>query len=98
MEPPIFDWNDRGAEALATKPERGGAPVPRIGSVSAKIKVVDETLRDGLQNPSGKNPPAAIKAALLPAMARVGVDVVSVGALTHSAPAADIGLDIERIG
>lgn len=29
-------------------------------------------------------------------LARAGVDVISVGALTHSAPAADIGLDIER--
>ena len=28
----------------------------------------------------------------------MGVDIASVGALTHSAPAADIGLDIERIG
>jgi len=28
----------------------------------------------------------------------LGVDVASVGALTHSAPAADISLDIERIG
>jgi nicotinate-nucleotide pyrophosphorylase (carboxylating) len=34
----------------------------------------------------------------IPELARLGVDVVSVGALTHSAPAADIGLDIERIG
>jgi nicotinate-nucleotide pyrophosphorylase (carboxylating) len=33
----------------------------------------------------------------IPTLARAGVDVVSVGALTHSAPAADIGLDIERI-
>jgi len=32
------------------------------------------------------------------ALARAGVDVASVGGLTHSAPAADIGLDIERIG
>jgi len=31
----------------------------------------------------------------IPELARLGVDVVSVGALTHSAPAADIGLDIE---
>jgi nicotinate-nucleotide pyrophosphorylase (carboxylating) len=29
-------------------------------------------------------------------LARAGVDVISAGALTHSAPAADIGLDIER--
>ena len=33
----------------------------------------------------------------IPALARAGVDIVSVGALTHSAPAADIGLDIERL-
>lgn len=31
-------------------------------------------------------------------LAELGVDVASVGSLTHSAPAADIGLDIERIG
>jgi nicotinate-nucleotide pyrophosphorylase (carboxylating) len=31
-------------------------------------------------------------------LARAGVNVASVGALTHSAPAADIALDIERIG
>jgi nicotinate-nucleotide pyrophosphorylase (carboxylating) len=30
-------------------------------------------------------------------LARLGVGVISVGALTHSAPAADIGLDIERL-
>jgi nicotinate-nucleotide pyrophosphorylase (carboxylating) len=31
-------------------------------------------------------------------LANAGVDVASVGALTHSAPAADISLDFERIG
>jgi len=31
-------------------------------------------------------------------LAGAGVDVISVGALTHSAPAADIGLDLERLG
>ncbi len=31
------------------------------------------------------------------ALADAGVDVISVGALTHSAPAADIGLDIESL-
>lgn len=33
----------------------------------------------------------------LPELSRLGVNVVSVGALTHSPPAADIGLDIERL-
>ena len=31
-------------------------------------------------------------------LGRLGVDLVSVGALTHSAPAADIALDLERLG
>jgi nicotinate-nucleotide pyrophosphorylase (carboxylating) len=31
-------------------------------------------------------------------LARLGVDLVSVGALTHSAPAVDIALDLERLG
>ena len=31
-------------------------------------------------------------------LAQQGIDIISVGALTHSAPAADIALDIERIG
>jgi nicotinate-nucleotide pyrophosphorylase (carboxylating) len=30
----------------------------------------------------------------IPALARTGVDIVSIGALTHSAPAVDLGLDI----
>jgi nicotinate-nucleotide pyrophosphorylase (carboxylating) len=34
----------------------------------------------------------------IPRLAQLGVDVVSIGALTHSAPAADIGLDLELIG
>ena len=34
----------------------------------------------------------------IPTLARLGVDVVSVGALTHSAPAVDISLEIEPLG
>ncbi len=33
----------------------------------------------------------------IPELARAGVDVISVGALTHSAPAVDVSLDIERL-
>lgn len=33
----------------------------------------------------------------IPALAAAGVDLISVGALTHSAPAADIGLDLENL-
>jgi len=38
-----------------------------------------------------------ITVARIPELAAAGVDVISVGALTHSAPAADIGLDIESL-
>ncbi len=38
-----------------------------------------------------------VSLARVPALAAAGVDVISVGALTHSAPAADIGLDIESL-
>ena len=34
----------------------------------------------------------------IPTLARLGVDVVSVGALTHSAPAVDISFEIEPLG
>jgi len=33
-----------------------------------------------------------------PAYARAGADLISVGALTHSAPSLDIGLDLIDIG
>jgi len=79
MESAIFDWNEPAAESFSTGAERSGVPIPHIGSVSPNIRVVDETLRDGLQNPTGKNPPLEHKLALLPAMVKVGVDVVSVG-------------------
>jgi nicotinate-nucleotide pyrophosphorylase (carboxylating) len=35
--------------------------------------------------------------ARIPEIASTGVDVISVGALTHSAPAVDIGLDLELL-
>ncbi|HVY45483.1 MAG TPA: 2-isopropylmalate synthase, partial [Minicystis sp.] len=66
-----FDWNTAD-----------GTPSPgtvRFGERARGVKVVDETLRDGLQSVSGYNAPVALKIDLLHAMASVGVDVVSVG-------------------
>jgi 2-isopropylmalate synthase len=84
MEAAIFDWN--GPEAIEVSgsdahPDKRhvGVKIPHIATIPARIRVVDETLRDGLQNPSGKNPPIERKLELLPAMVKVGVDVVSVG-------------------
>jgi 2-isopropylmalate synthase len=80
MQSVMFDWNRPEARSQIPAPsEPATSPIPCIGAVPARIKVVDETLRDGLQNPTGKNPPVEHKVALLPAMAKVGVDVVSVG-------------------
>jgi 2-isopropylmalate synthase len=60
----MYDWN------TAKVPNwRGARPV----------KVVDETLRDGLQNATAVDPPLADKLELLRLMERVGVDVVSIG-------------------
>ncbi len=62
-DPAGYDWNDLG-------PFRATAPYPRV---------VDETLRDGLQSPSVVDPPLDRKIAIMHAMAAIGVDVVSIG-------------------
>jgi 2-isopropylmalate synthase len=76
MHPAIFDWNSPDGTALPTSGPGGWIP---FGARAKGVLVVDETLRDGLQNASGVNPPVGLKMDLLHAMARVGVDVVSVG-------------------
>ena len=66
------DWN-------RPQPSEKDAGWRAFGEGGRGVRVVDETLRDGLQSVSGVNPPVAYKIDLLHAMARVGVDVVSVG-------------------
>ncbi|MSP26056.1 MAG: 2-isopropylmalate synthase [Myxococcales bacterium] len=46
---------------------------------SRAVKVVDETLRDGLQNATAVDPSLDDKRSMLELMAEIGVDVVSVG-------------------
>jgi 2-isopropylmalate synthase len=70
MDQGIFDWNTRTPAAPGGL---GFARHPRV------VKVVDETLRDGLQNATGRAAGIDAKIDLLHAMVRVGVDVVSVG-------------------
>jgi 2-isopropylmalate synthase len=87
MEPAIFDWNEGIAHPNQALPSAGEAPsltawegdYLHFGRLARGVRVVDETLRDGLQSVSGVNPPVSYKIDLLHAMARVGVDVVSVG-------------------
>jgi nicotinate-nucleotide pyrophosphorylase (carboxylating) len=59
---------------------------------SALAEAVRKTRGRAIVEVSGGVTPSRVKE-----LATLGVDVASVGALTHSAPAADIGLDIDRI-
>lgn len=66
----VYDWNLHSPAPPAALSFQAS-----IG----KVKVVDETLRDGLQNVSGHNPKVDLKIELLHAMVSVGVDVASLG-------------------
>ena len=70
MHQAIFDWNTEA------KPDPTGLAFARR---PRHVQVVDETLRDGMQNPTGRASPIGDRIDLLHAMARVGVDVVSIG-------------------
>lgn len=59
----IFDWNVDGADFRPSRP----------------ITFDDETLRDGLQNPSVHNPTISEKIELVRVMDRLGIDTVNVG-------------------
>ncbi len=79
MQPSSFDWNQWEAPAQPGPASPAAVPIPRIGSVSPRIKVVDETLRDGLQNPSVVDPNIADKLEILHLLNAVGVDTCDVG-------------------
>lgn len=60
----VYDWNEVG---------RRGRPIPK------DITLFDETLRDGLQNPSVAGPSIEKKLKLLHLMAKVGIHVADIG-------------------
>jgi len=68
----IFDWNELG---------RKGRIIPK------GVEFFDETLRDGLQNPSVDDPNIDKKLELLHLMADIGIDVADIG-LPGSSPRA----------
>lgn len=60
----------------------------------------DDTLESAVARTAGRAILEVSGGVTLPRIARLGslgIDVISVGALTHSAPAADIGLDLEAL-
>jgi 2-isopropylmalate synthase len=60
----IYDWNKAGAGS---------------GAVSTRIQFDDETLRDGLQSPSARDPEIGDKLRLIRLMDRLGLDTADVG-------------------
>lgn len=70
----MYDWNTDAPPEV-----KRSAFGDKFGRDVAGVQVVDETLRDGLQSVSVTNPPVAQKIDLLHAMAKIGVNVVSVG-------------------
>ena len=90
----MYDWN------TAKVPNWRGAH---------HVAVVDETLRDGLQNATAIDPPIEAKLEMLTLMEKIGVDVVSVGlpaaskraldqAATMTAFIRDNGLELQPTG
>ena len=60
----IYDWNSLS-----------GPPVP----LTHTVLLDDETLRDGLQSPSVKDPPISQKIELLHLMEDLGINMVDIG-------------------
>ena len=60
----IYDWNSLS-----------GPPVP----LTHPVLLDDETLRDGLQSPSVKDPPISQKIELLHLMEELGINMVDIG-------------------
>ncbi|HZU85411.1 MAG TPA: LeuA family protein [Polyangiaceae bacterium] len=60
----IFDWNEV---------DRKGRPVPQ------RFELLDETLRDGLQNPSVEDPTIEDKLRILHLMEELGIEAVDIG-------------------
>ena len=60
----IYDWN---------------AVTPPAIPVGARVLLNDETLRDGLQNPSVTDPSIAEKIKILHLMEALGIDSVNIG-------------------
>ncbi|MFP6686248.1 MAG: 2Fe-2S iron-sulfur cluster-binding protein [Polyangiaceae bacterium] len=75
----MYDWN------TAKVPKWRGAH---------RVQVVDETLRDGLQNATAVDPPLETKLEMLQLMQRIGVDVVSVGLPAASRRSLEDGVEL----
>jgi 2-isopropylmalate synthase len=77
----VYDWNAEEAAAWADR----------------RVELLDETLRDGLQSPSARNPPLERKLEGLRYMARLGVSAVNLGLPSVSRAAREEALQMLRL-
>jgi 2-isopropylmalate synthase len=76
----IYDWNKAGGSEL--RPARG------------RVELDDETLRDGLQSPSVRNPTIEEKLRILHMIAELGIESADIG-LPGAGP--HVVRDVERL-
>lgn len=81
---------------------RAGADVIMLDNfndvdIARAVERVTKNTEIGLQKQAVLEVSGGVNLARIGAIARLGVDVISVGALTHSVAAADIGLDLELV-
>jgi 2-isopropylmalate synthase len=77
----IFDWNAESDAKLAA---------------ALQVSLLDETLRDGLQSPSVKNPTLAEKVRSIELMNELGIEFVNLGLPSASARASSEALELCR--
>jgi 2-isopropylmalate synthase len=77
----IFDWNAAGNVELAA---------------ASTVSLLDETLRDGLQSPSVKNPTLADKVRAIELMNELGIEYVNLGLPSSSARALSEAVELCR--
>jgi 2-isopropylmalate synthase len=77
----VYDWNASAMPAWAAR----------------RVELLDETLRDGLQSPSARNPPLEQKLEGLRQMARLGVSAVNLGLPSVSLAAREETLHMLRL-
>ncbi len=74
----IHDWNEEGAPGRSA-PARDGPAAEGDRPAARAVELDDETLRDGLQNPSVTDPPIADKIRLLHLMDGLGIHTADIG-------------------
>jgi nicotinate-nucleotide pyrophosphorylase (carboxylating) len=91
-------WPDRPIEAEAQSLDDVAAAVAAGADVVMLDNLTEDEMRDAIRTIAGRarvEISGGVTLDRIPGLAALGADMVSVGALTHSAPAVDISLDFD---